>query len=235
MIYQHTIRYIFITLVKTLTNPADWYVITAMSDGLQKTRERIIDTAEHLFFQQGFSGTSLNDVMNSTELSKGAFFHHFKNKEELANVVLSRWADTDDELVREFSSRALKLADDPLQEATIFIKLFEEWLTDLEVPLAGCLFASFTYESARFDPSMQAYIKQRLGIWMGLFEVVFERLVAARKPRVDDITAHDLTEMMAAIFEGGLLLMRALDDRMYLVRQLRLFRQQLVLLFDDGE
>ena len=35
-------------------------------DGAQPTRERIIHVAEELLFKQGFSGTSLADIMNAT-------------------------------------------------------------------------------------------------------------------------------------------------------------------------
>jgi TetR/AcrR family transcriptional repressor of nem operon len=202
-------------------------------DDSQSTRERIIEVAERLLFQRGFSGTSLNDVMNAAGLSKGAFFHHFKNKQELAFAVLGRWADRDDELVQEFATRANSLADNPLQEAIIFLKLLEEWLSGLDEPSGGCLFASFTYESQRFDPSMHEYIATRLRTWMGLYAGIFERLVATTEPQSPEVSGRSLTEMLASIIEGGLLLGRALDDRDYLVRQLGQFRQQLMLLFQS--
>ncbi len=195
-------------------------------DGAQTTRERIIMVAEELLFLHGYSGTSLNDIMNAAELTKGAFFHHFRNKHDLAHTVLTRWADNDDALVGEFVARAHSLADDPLQEATIFIKLFEEWLSDQEQAPKGCLFASFTYESAQFEAGMHDYVKQRLEIWMELYAVIFERL-AATKQNLNQPSGRQLTEMLATTFEGGLLLGRALDDRHYLVRQLQQFRHYL--------
>jgi TetR/AcrR family transcriptional repressor of nem operon len=207
-------------------------------DESPSTRERIIEVAERLLFQQGFSGTSLNNVMNAASLSKGAFFHHFKNKQELAFAVLGRWADRDDDLVQKFATRANTLADNPLQEAIIFLKLLEEWLSSLDEPSGGCLFASFTYESQRFDPSMHEYIATRLRTWMGLYAGIFERLVAtteamSHEAKSPEVSGRSLTEMLASIIEGGLLLGRALDDRNYLVRQLGQFRQQLMLLFQS--
>ncbi len=201
---------------------------------LVDTRDVIIDAAQHLLFKQGYSGTSLNEVMKATDLSKGAFFHHFKSKEELAYAVLEHWADGDDELVKTFVERAQTLADNPLQEATLLIKMFEEWLASLDKPLDGCLFASFTYESARFAPQMHDYIRDRLKIWMGLFEGTFERLVAAYKPVSDHVTAQSLTEMMATTFEGGVLLSRALDDPTFLSRQFAALRHNLQLMFDQN-
>jgi TetR/AcrR family transcriptional repressor of nem operon len=197
-------------------------------DGPRNTRERIIDVAEELLFQQGFSGTSLNDIMQATELTKGAFFHHFKNKHDLAHIVLSRWADRDDVLVAELLERANKLADSPLQEVTLFIKLFEEWLGKLEQPSNGCLFASFTYESEQFDPEMHEYVRARLKVWMGLYNPLFEQLALSQKTS-NNIIGQNLTEMLATIFEGGLLLGRALDDRYWLIRQLQQFRRYLSL------
>jgi TetR/AcrR family transcriptional repressor of nem operon len=198
-------------------------------DGITNTRERIIEVAEQLLFLQGFSGTSLADIMSATQLTKGAFFHHFKNKHELAHTVLTRWADNDDALVQELVDRAAKLADDPLQEAVIFIKLFEDWLGKLEQPSNGCLFASFTYESEQFDPEMHQYVRKRLRIWMGLYQGIFERAAANESARANRVTGRTLTEMLATIFEGGLLLGRALDDRHWLIRQLEQFRHYLQL------
>ena len=52
------------------------------------TRDRILDIAERLVFERGFNGTSLNDIMTEADLTKGAFFHHFSDKNELARAVL---------------------------------------------------------------------------------------------------------------------------------------------------
>jgi len=198
-------------------------------DGAQPTRERIIHAAEELLFKQGFSGTSLADIMNATELTKAAFFHHFKNKHELAHTVLERWADNDDALVKEFADRAHELADSPLQETLLFIKLFEEWLGKLDEPSKGCLFASFTYESEQFDEQMHTYVRDRLRIWMGLYAGMFDRVAATDEAQAAGVSGLQLTEMLATLFEGGLLLGRALDDRLWLIRQLQQFRHYLQL------
>jgi TetR/AcrR family transcriptional repressor of nem operon len=202
-------------------------------DGNTNTRERIIEVAERLLFQQGFSGTSLADIMNATELTKGAFFHHFKNKHELAHTVLARWADNDDALVKRLAARAAELADTPVQEATLFIKLFEDWLGKLEEPSNGCLFASFTYESEQFDVEMHQYVRDRLRIWMGLYRGIFDRAADNDTAWANSITGATLTEMLATIFEGGLLLGRALDDRHWLIRQLQQFRHYMKLVCEN--
>jgi TetR/AcrR family transcriptional repressor of nem operon len=196
------------------------------------TRERILDIAERMVFENGFNGTSLNDLMTAADLTKGAFFHHFRDKHELARAVLDRWARRDDVLTMELAGRAAALADDPLQEAVLFLKLFEEWLDSLDEPLAGCMFASYTYESHLFDPAMRGFITEGLNRWMAIYEKIFERLLAERRPRGDDVSARDLTEQFATVVEGGLVLGRALDDPDFLARRVRQYRHYLMLLFD---
>ncbi len=197
-----------------------------------ETRERILEIAERLVFERGLSGTSLNDIMTAADLTKGAFFHHFRDKSELARAVLGRWARADDELTMEIAERAAALADDPLQEAVLFLKLFEEWLEGLDEPLPGCLFASYTYENQRLDSSMHEFIAEGLNRWMSIYERIFEKLLAEREPRVP-VSARALTEQFATVVEGGLVLTRALDDPDFLVRRIRQYRQYLTLLFTE--
>ena len=47
------------------------------------TKEKLLDAAEALVFDHGFSATSLDKVIALAGVTKGAFFHHFERKAEL--------------------------------------------------------------------------------------------------------------------------------------------------------
>ncbi|MDO6493050.1 MULTISPECIES: TetR/AcrR family transcriptional regulator [unclassified Cellulophaga] len=53
------------------------------------TKQLIIDKAFNLFYRDGFKTTSIDKIMKETTLSKGAFYHHYKNKKELGTAVIS--------------------------------------------------------------------------------------------------------------------------------------------------
>jgi AcrR family transcriptional regulator len=55
-------------------------------------RAQLIDCAQRLFLAKGYEGTTINDVIEATELSKGAFYHHFRAKEELLEAIAERYA-----------------------------------------------------------------------------------------------------------------------------------------------
>jgi AcrR family transcriptional regulator len=54
----------------------------------KETQDLIIHTSFELFYEKGYNATSIPDIMKKTSLSKGAFYHHFKNKHEIGKRVI---------------------------------------------------------------------------------------------------------------------------------------------------
>ena len=59
----------------------------------EQTVEKILDAAALLFLQKGYQNTTLQDIIDATKLSKGAVYHHFRSKEEIAQRVGDRLGD----------------------------------------------------------------------------------------------------------------------------------------------
>jgi AcrR family transcriptional regulator len=55
-------------------------------------RAELIDCAQRLFLLKGYERTTINDVIAATGLSKGAFYHHFRAKEDLLEAIAARFA-----------------------------------------------------------------------------------------------------------------------------------------------
>ncbi len=55
-------------------------------------REELIDCAQRHFLARGYEKTTINDVIAATGLSKGAFYHHFRSKEDLLAAITERFA-----------------------------------------------------------------------------------------------------------------------------------------------
>ncbi|MEO6302903.1 MAG: TetR/AcrR family transcriptional regulator [Bacteroidia bacterium] len=49
-----------------------------------RTRQAIIEKAAFIFNHKGYSGTSMNDIMDATGLTKGCIYGNFENKDEIA-------------------------------------------------------------------------------------------------------------------------------------------------------
>ena len=61
---------------------------TTTTERGEATRRRILEVAAPHFLERGYAGTSLNDIIKETGLTKGGFYFHFDGKTELALEVL---------------------------------------------------------------------------------------------------------------------------------------------------
>jgi TetR/AcrR family transcriptional repressor of nem operon len=197
----------------------------------QETREQILANTEALLLERGFAGTSIDEILAATGITKGAFFYHFKSKAELARALVERYAARDYDLFHQFSTRADELSDDPLQSMLIFLKLFEEFIEALNEPPAGCVFASYIYESQQFDETIKAFIAESFKQWGAIYEQQIDQ-VLKKYPAKIPINPAEMAETMLCIIEGGFILSKSLNDVGVLVRATRQFRCYLQLLFE---
>jgi TetR/AcrR family transcriptional regulator, transcriptional repressor for nem operon len=54
----------------------------------ERTRERLLQAASREIYRSGFQSASLDTILTSARVTKGALYHHFKNKEALGYAVV---------------------------------------------------------------------------------------------------------------------------------------------------
>ena len=58
------------------------------------TQEKILAEAFKLFLSKGYSGVSINDIIDAVGITKGGFYHHFKSKEELFHKTMVNFTES---------------------------------------------------------------------------------------------------------------------------------------------
>src|SRR5690349_5519205 len=53
------------------------------------TRLNILQQAFALIYRKGYQSTSIDEIIATTEVTKGAFFYHFKTKEEMGLAIIN--------------------------------------------------------------------------------------------------------------------------------------------------
>ncbi len=61
---------------------------------MMQTKNTIMDTSFTLFVDKGFTDVSINDILQHAKITKGAFYHHFKSKDELIVSVAEKYIFT---------------------------------------------------------------------------------------------------------------------------------------------
>ena len=48
-----------------------------------KSKNQILEAALHVFVKKGYAETRMDDIVESSGLSKGAIYHHYSSKKDL--------------------------------------------------------------------------------------------------------------------------------------------------------
>ena len=165
-------------------------------DHKQETRRRIVEAAGRRFKQDGIDGAGVAALMSDAGLTNGAFYAHFKSKEDLVANVLA------DQLRAQRQSFEAQPSDQAGLEAFVRSYLSPEHRDD---SAEGCPSAALLDEIARRPAETRYVFTDEL---MGVVDDIASRLdpTDAEAARADALTVFGL-------MVGTLQLARALTDR----------------------
>jgi len=113
--------------------PQSKTLVRPMQERARQTRVRILETAAAAFARDGYEGSSLNEVIRASGLTKGAFYFHFGSKEELA---LAAFRHKQEQFVARIVGEAAEQPD-ALAELAAALRLRVRVLR--EDPAFGCV------------------------------------------------------------------------------------------------
>jgi AcrR family transcriptional regulator len=160
-----------------------------------KSRQRILQSAAKLFTAKGYDNTSIDEIMASANMTRGAFYAHFANKSELYAHALI-YAATNNLI-------AMPKPDD-MSEKSLMEKILRGYLSlahiHTEIP---CPMAFLVTDVVNKDPLVR---KTYTNIFKGMNQQLSKHAKAFSSCTEDTMLA--ITAMMI----GGVAIGRALDD-----------------------
>ena len=167
----------------------------------EATRNALLDAARSLFGERGFAAVSTEEIVRAAGVTRGALYHHFKDKLDLFTAVVER---VEQEILERVAAAALSEPD-----------VWEQQRVAVGAFLDGCLDPAVQRVILTDAPSVLGLaawreIEARYGLALvraGLQNVMDAGLIE-RQPL--EPLAHMLLGAMA---EGGLLIARADDPK----------------------
>lgn len=199
----------------------------------EKTRNKIMDTAEAMILEQGFSASSIDRIIARAGITKGSFFYHFPTKSELAQALAERYARRDAQLLETAMAAAEGLSDEPIQQLLDFVDQFIDIADEWTSPYPGCLFASFCYEAGLLEDRTLCLMRDSMLHWRTRIADKLRIGAAGMPPRLPT-DLDSLADAITVVFEGAFIVSRTLNDPKTVAQQLRHLRSYLQLLFGRG-
>jgi TetR/AcrR family transcriptional repressor of nem operon len=162
-------------------------------------RERIIHESLRLFSLKGFVSTSIDDILQAAEASKGGFYNHFPSKEALFLEVL-------DEARRIWRERCLSGLDEiesPVGKVERLLQNYRDrYLKDGENFPGGCIFVTFSVE---LDDQLPDLCREVNAGFVGL-KALIQRLLDEGQESGElssSVSTSAMTEMLFAGMVGA--------------------------------
>ena len=166
------------------------------------TRDRLIESARFLFWERGYAGTSMTELLAHAEVNSGSFYHFFDSKEALLRAVLEQYI----ELLRPMVvDPAFATTPAPLDRIFAILAGYRERILMTKCTF-GCPLGRLALE---VDPENAPAHKLIAQNFQGWIEAVRECLVEMRPalPRGTDVEA--LATFILVTMEGGVMLSRS--------------------------
>ena len=192
-----------------------------------ETRDKILRASAGLFALKGFHDTKLEEVLRTAEVTTGAFFHHFQNKDDLGFAVIGRHMERRRQLLDQIEQE-LPPSRNEGALTPVFRRLdaIAEMARKRERTKGGCIIGNL---SASLSDTHDAF-RRRLAKCFDEMAQEFEpHLAAAAKEhglarRVDTM---ELARYIVTVIEGAILLARAGRDRQLIARQFGYLKEHL--------
>ena len=187
------------------------------------TRERLIDSARYLFWERGFAGTSMTDLLGHAGVNSGSFYHFFESKEALLRAVLEGYLQALRPMVVD---PAFAETDEPVERIFAILAGYRGRILQTDCKY-GCPLGRLALE---IDPENRPAHKLIAENFQGWIEAVRE-CVDQMQDRLPKNTDRDaLATYVLAVMEGGVMLSRSYGSVEPFDRAVKQLRQHFALL-----
>ena len=170
--------------------------------GERKTRDRLIEVAMELFYQQGFHATGLAQILKQAGVNSGSLYHFFDSKEELLLAVLDRYR----EILRPVLLQPIfDQVADPVERIFALLGVYRQGLVMTDCA-AGCPIGNLALELREFHPKAHQKIAENFEDWR---QAVRECLDEAADRLPERVDREALATLILAAMEGGVMQSRA--------------------------
>ncbi|MES9854704.1 MAG: TetR/AcrR family transcriptional regulator [Candidatus Thiodiazotropha sp. L084R] len=163
----------------------------------RQTRERLLQTAFQEIHAHGFQGMRVDEVLRQSKLQKGAFYHHFNSKTELAYAVLEEQIKP---LLESIWIEPLEQIEDPTRDLPAMLAILGDRIPP-SILKYGCPLNNLAQEMAPLDSGFRDRISEVFDSWTEALADVFEQ--AKHKGFVDvNADSRAIASFTIAALEG---------------------------------
>ncbi len=186
------------------------------------TKKFIIEKTAALFNKKGYAATSISDITEITNLSKGSIYGNFQNKDEIGLAAfeynLKNLYNPVFSIVQEKNNAIDKLLQYPKYFKSKYKDIFKQ---------GGCVIMNTAAEADDTHPALRSLVNKAIKSWeKSLVNIIEEGKNTGDIRKETDSKKY--AAIFLALFEGGVLLSKTTADKSYLFAALDQMEQLII-------
>lgn len=163
----------------------------------ENTKQLIIESTASLFNTKGYAGTSINDLMQVTGLSKGCIYGNFENKDEIALRVF----DYNFGKITQHMKERIIATDNSIERLLVYPNTYKNYFRYPYLQ-AGCPILNTATEVDDTHPKLRKSVQKALDIWRTSIENQVDRGIL-RNEIIEDANPEEIAVIMISMIEGA--------------------------------
>lgn len=193
-------------------------------------RTRLLEAARDVIRAQGFAASSVDDLCQVAGVTKGAFFHHFVNKEALGVAAAQHWAETTSAFFESAPHHGL---EDPFDRLLGYVA-FRKSIIEGDISEFTCLVGTMAQEIYGSHPAIREACAASIFGHARTLEPDIAEAMKARRMEAE-WTPASLALHIQAVLQGAFILAKARSDRTVALDCVDHLERYLTLLFSQPQ
>jgi len=163
----------------------------------ENTKQLIIEKTATVFNVKGYAGTSINDVMKATGLSKGCIYGNFENKDEIALDVF----DHNFGKVTQHMKERILATENSIERLLVYPQTYKNYFRYPYLQ-AGCPILNTATEADDTHPLLKKRVQKALDLWKTSIENQIKRGMERNEIKADT-DPTEIAIVMISMIEGA--------------------------------
>ena len=169
------------------------------------SRDKLLDAAFLLIRAQGYAGTTVDELCAAAGVTKGAFFHHFRSKDDLAVAAADHWSEVTGAF---FAGAPYHLHADPLDRVIGYLE-FRKAILQGPVAEFTCLVGTMVQEAYDAHPAIRAACDASISDHAARVEADIAAAMEERGISAASWSPRSLALHFQAVLQGAFVLAKA--------------------------
>ncbi|MES2811668.1 MAG: TetR/AcrR family transcriptional regulator [Bacteroidota bacterium] len=164
-----------------------------------RTKQYIIEKTACIFNTKGYAGTSINDLIEATGLTKGSIYGNFENKDQVALAAF----DYNFERLVVYIRGKIETKNSVIDKLLVYPETYRNYLTN-PILISGCPVTNTSTEADDTHPLLRAKVEGAYNFWKNSLEVHLNNGINSGEIN-SDMDINEFISVFVSLIQGAIL------------------------------